>query len=592
MALLNWYETMGAADCFSGHTTWNDMVNYIQHSACTDFIIHSTCTDTGQAFRFTRNSPYSKIYGSDIAGDDLMISANDVNMRSRIILLGDSDIWLDSGDDVYFKEDGIERFHFYDGESINFLGDRAIHIDADSTYVGKDAGLNNARAETVGIGFEALNANALEKNTAVGYQAGKVTVGKKNTFMGYQSGVVNTSGNYNTFIGNETGLVNVSGLWNTFLGCQAGECNVDGDKNTFLGYYAGHDNIGGHYNVAVGQQALKPNTTGDYNTAVGHYAGQNAGVGLNNCIYLGASAGLNNNASNIVAIGYQALINNNAGENTAVGYLAISATNTGIRNTAMGHSALLANTSGNRNTAFGRYALTANLDGAQNSAFGEEALDSNTAGDFNVAVGRRALYASTTGHRNVAIGTSAQQNNNVADVICIGYQAGLNNAVNSRLYINNSASAFPLIYGEFDNDVIKFGDNTSHFNFKFTWDIGLFFASIIEGRDQTTANLILKANSVDPYPYIWVGAWNHVMIDIDTGKELILREQSEKIFRFYKSTDSVIDTDNNNKNLYLKPHGTGLVKFGTYAAKGAEAFAGFITMKDEGGTSRKVMICA
>ena len=31
---------------------------------------------------------------------------------------------------------------------------------------------------------------------------------------------------------------------------------------------------------------------------------------------------------------------------------------------------------------------------------------------------------------------------------------------------------------------------------------------------------------------------------------------------------------------------------GTYAAKTAEAFAGFITVIDEGGTARKVMICA
>jgi hypothetical protein len=34
------------------------------------------------------------------------------------------------------------------------------------------------------------------------------------------------------------------------------------------------------------------------------------------------------------------------------------------------------------------------------------------------------------------------------------------------------------------------------------------------------------------------------------------------------------------------------LRVGTYAAKGAEAFTGYITVKDAGGTARKVMICA
>lgn len=31
---------------------------------------------------------------------------------------------------------------------------------------------------------------------------------------------------------------------------------------------------------------------------------------------------------------------------------------------------------------------------------------------------------------------------------------------------------------------------------------------------------------------------------------------------------------------------------GAYAAKGAEGFAGYITIIDEGGTARKIMVCA
>ncbi len=37
MANLSWYEAFGAADCVSGHATWNDMTDYIKHSALYGF---------------------------------------------------------------------------------------------------------------------------------------------------------------------------------------------------------------------------------------------------------------------------------------------------------------------------------------------------------------------------------------------------------------------------------------------------------------------------------------------------------------------------------------------------------------------------
>ena len=43
-----------------------------------------------------------------------------------------------------------------------------------------------------------------------------------------------------------------------------------------------------------------------------------------------------------------------------------------------------------------------------------------------------------------------------------------------------------------------------------------------------------------------------------------------------------------NGQLYV----TGVLKFGTYAVKAAEAFAGYVTITDSGGTPRKLMVCA
>jgi len=45
-------------------------------------------------------------------------------------------------------------------------------------------------------------------------------------------------------------------------------------------------------------------------------------------------------------------------------------------------------------------------------------------------------------------------------------------------------------------------------------------------------------------------------------------------------------------DIQFTPKGSGLVKFGTHTAKGAEAFTGYITIKDAGGTTRKVMVCS
>lgn len=45
-------------------------------------------------------------------------------------------------------------------------------------------------------------------------------------------------------------------------------------------------------------------------------------------------------------------------------------------------------------------------------------------------------------------------------------------------------------------------------------------------------------------------------------------------------------------DLLLSPGGGAVVSFGTYSAKAAEAFAGYITIKDAAGNSRKVMVCA
>jgi hypothetical protein len=82
------------------------------------------------------------------------------------------------------------------------------------------------------------------------------------------------------------------------------------------------------------------------------------------------------------------------------------------------------------------------------------------------------------------------------------------------------------------------------------------------------------------------------IIHVENTKALRIREGAIIFLNFYADTDSVIGTYSDNKNLYLKPHGTGLVKFGSHTATGDVASNGHITILDAGGTTRKLMTTA
>ena len=98
------------------------------------------------------------------------------------------------------------------------------------------------------------------------------------------------------------------------------------------------------------------------------------------------------------------------------------------------------NNQGFRNTFLGRGA-------GQESAFGSD----------NVYVGKSAGI-SNTGDKNVMLGQGAGGKfgtYNRTGSIFIGYQAGFTETGSNLLYIENSMSATPLIWGDFANDIVK-----------------------------------------------------------------------------------------------------------------------------------------
>ncbi len=176
--------------------------------------------------------------------------------------------------------------------------------------------------------------------------------------------------------------------------------------------------------------------------------------------------------------------------NTAVGHNALFSITTGKINTAMGNGALRDNTTGSRNTAIGNGALTLNTTGSDSIAIGFRALNVNIAGEYNVAVGTRAAQTMQEGSKNTIIGHSAGGGNNYSHDgnVFLGYMAGYSEEGDDKLYIENSDSSTPLVYGEFDNDILavngKLGVGTQDPQYELDVNGDVRADDFIESSDQ------------------------------------------------------------------------------------------------------------
>jgi len=220
------------------------------------------------------------------------------------------------------------------------------------------------------------------------------------------SGILGTEGVSNTFYGNTAGASITTGVENTFIGADAGAHTTSGNGNTFLGYEAGHLNSTGYYNICLGYGAGFMNETGYLNLFIGKNAG-----------------GKNDTGNNNVFIGHESGWDNDSGSN----------------NTFVGNNAGDSNSTGYDNTIIGYYAGAGNTTGYANTFIGREAGKSITTGSLNTFIGKGAGNSNTTGWSNVFL----------------GWKAGANETGSYKLYIANTSTSTPLIYGEFDNSIIK-----------------------------------------------------------------------------------------------------------------------------------------
>ena len=207
-----------------------------------------------------------------------------------------------------------------------------------------------------------------------------------------------------------------------FIGKDAGD-NIDptltGEKNIFIGQEVGLSALAGQDNIGLGWNALK--------SAL--YPGRN------------------------VAIGSSALENNvNASTSVAIGYSALALSVSSFGNVAIGSGAM--QQTGRLMSMFASAIPESN----DTTVIGSEA-GRFSGGSDNVLVGRRADYNNVLGGQNVVIGSSAGFDTTPVVTstgrVIIGYNAWNGKGGSNVLAIENSDSETPLLYGEFDNDILR-----------------------------------------------------------------------------------------------------------------------------------------
>ncbi len=336
-----------------------------------------------------------------------------------------------------------------------------VYIDSSSTKgfavgkIGSTSGLQN---------FMYLK----KDNYFIGHNSGEKTTGLYNLFLGYESGLSNTSGESNTFLGFHAGYENTTGVNNVFLGKEAGLSNNSGSDNVFLGTQAGSDNIAGYNNVYLGYLSGTSASGGIYNTFIGSNSGENTTTGDGN-VFIGYTTGQ---------------FNTTGGWNTFVGYRVSAYKTVGTENVMMGVMAGLKNETGSNNTFLG-------------SRAGRDFLS----GDDNTFVGYHSGYGSWStgnGNRNTVLGSYAGNSLTDGDGnVFIGYQTGYSEDGSNKLYIDNSSTTTPLIYGDFTSNILQFNGGVG-----------------INGSPNSTYALELNLDGNDTYALVafgntWcsTGAW-------------------------------------------------------------------------------------
>jgi trimeric autotransporter adhesin len=143
--------------------------------------------------------------------------------------------------------------------------------------------------------------------------------------------------------------------------------------------------------------------------------------------------------------------------NTALGAGALSTNSSQPNMTALGYQALQNISTGQNNTAIGAFSLQNGTTNQDMTAVGVRAARTS-AGNASVILGYEAGL--NAGDLSTYVGFKAGQNATGNYNVLIGSFAGQNEVnINNKLYIDNTATSNPLIWGDFDVDALKINGN-------------------------------------------------------------------------------------------------------------------------------------
>ncbi len=162
----------------------------------------------------------------------------------------------------------------------------------------------------------------------------------------------------------------------------------------------------------------------------------------------------NSNANTF--LGKDAGANTYLANNTFLGYHSGKNTSNGSFNTFVGAQSGLANSSGTFNVFIGAETGFSNTSGTGNVFLGNTTGYDNTTGGNNLFIGNSAGRFNSTGQNNVYLGAlSGLMNISGSNNVFLGHTAGQDETGSNKLYIENTNSSTPLIYGDFANDTVK-----------------------------------------------------------------------------------------------------------------------------------------
>jgi len=252
----------------------------------------------------------------------------------------------------------------------------------------------NLDSTTINIGDSTAGLKVI--NTESGSEESFVRMTTENSFLGHESGIATIPG----------GAASDNGKYNSFIGYRTGYQNSIGKRNVFIGHLAGFSN-NDNYNVFIGNEAGYSNTTGTYNLFIGYRSG--------------------------------------------------TSNTTGNYNSFFGYQSGRENISGIRNVFIGPSSGRDNIEGDNNLFLGYQSGMNNEKGNSNIYMGYQAGYNDTTGNYNLFLGYRAgRSNRNGSSNICLGYQAGYSELGSDRLYIANSNTTRPIIWGNMNLNKLGF----------------------------------------------------------------------------------------------------------------------------------------